>query len=104
PQRVAGRRHLVTHARSILHQVIVFASLAALSPLVTHWERERPGVARSPGGLGATAGRARHGWGRGSNRGCLASVTSGVGWRPCSPAGTRVWSSGVGAWRSAGPE
>ena len=46
--------------------IVVFESLGALSHLVTHRVPASPGVAGSPGCPCATAGRARHGEGRGN--------------------------------------
>ena len=103
-ERVAGSRPRGTPEESSPQAVVVVAALAGPRPRGTPREPERPGVARSPGGLGATAGHARRGGGRCRPRGCLASGTSGGGGRLDAPGGTRAGRRGVGAWRDAGRE
>src|SRR5207244_206469 len=87
-ERVAGSRPRGTPEESSPQAVVVVAALAGPRPRGTPRELERPGVARSPGGLGATAGHA----GRGG------------GGRLGAPGGTRAGRRGVGAWRDAGRE
>ena len=79
-ERVAGSRPRGTPEESSPQAVVVVAALAGPRPRGTPREPERPGVARSPGGLGATAGHARRGGGP-VQASRLPGVWNQRGWR-----------------------